>query len=379
MKTKLFIFFVIFFSVNTATFAQAKSGGGSAASGGTPANASLGPEHAGDLGKFSNWDELSKQGKAGDYLLGKVAIPGGNLPWDSVPVTVTCDGKTKYTANTDAKGQFVIAPVNSTSVTPGTLDAKPKLAAAFMGCNVQAALPGFDSSSVVIANRNLLDNPDIGTITLTREENSAGSAVSASTASAPKDASKAFEKARAEWLDKKPDRAQHDLEKAVQVYPQFAEAWYQLGKIQEAANSPDAVDSYSRASAVDPKFILPYERLASLEAKAGKWQAVSDATAHALELNPRGTPELWYFNALANYKLNKKDLAESSALKALAMDPLHTEPNTEQLVAVILADKHDFAGALEHLRNSLTYLPNGPNTELIKQQVAQLEKMVPAK
>jgi regulator of sirC expression with transglutaminase-like and TPR domain len=71
-------------------------------------------------------------------------------------------------------------------------------------------------------------------------------------------------------------------------------------------------------------------------------------------------------------------VAEASALKALSMDPQHTQPNTEQLLAVILADKRDFAGALAHLRNALTYLPSGPNADLVKQQVTQLEKMVPA-
>ncbi|MFZ0808024.1 MAG: hypothetical protein WAN03_17660, partial [Candidatus Sulfotelmatobacter sp.] len=109
-----------------------------------------------------------------------------------------------------------------------------------------------------------------------------------------------------------------------------------------------------------------------------KWQEVADDTAHELELDPRGTPQVFYFNALANYKLAKKDAAEASATKALAMDPLHTQPNTEQLLAVILADKGDYAGALAHLRNCLTYLPVGQNADLVKQQVAQLEKMVPA-
>jgi tetratricopeptide (TPR) repeat protein len=105
---------------------------------------------------------------------------------------------------------------------------------------------------------------------------------------------------------------------------------------------------------------------------------VADDTAHELEFNPRGTAQVWYYNALGNYKLNKKDVAETSAAKALSMDPLHTQPNAEQLLAVILADKRDFAGALAHLRNCLTYLPSGPNADLVKQQVAQLEKMVPA-
>jgi hypothetical protein len=59
------------------------------------------------------------------------------------------------------------------------------------------------------------------------------------------------------------------------------------------------------------------------------------------------------------------------------MDPNHTEPNIEQLLAVILANRQDYAGALQHLRNSLTYMPPGPNADLVKKQIAQLETIVP--
>jgi hypothetical protein len=45
---------------------------------------------------------------------------------------------------------------------------------------------------------------------------------------------------------------------------------------------------------------------------------------------------------------------------------------------VILAGKGDLNGALAHLRNCLTYLPSGPNTDLLKQQIAQLERKVTA-
>ncbi len=384
MKSKFFSLLLASLLLSAIALGQAK--GGSSGSTGAPADASLGPEHASDLGKFSNWDTLSRQGKSGDYLLGSVAVAGGALPWDPIPVTVTCSGKTSYTAETDAKGHFAIAPVNRatadlSNTAPGTtstdVSTKPKLAAAFMGCTVEAALPGFDSTSLTIANRNLLDNPDIGTITLSREEGSAGTAVSSTTAAAPKEAMKSFEKARAEWLDKKPDKAQKDLEKAVQIYPQFAEAWYQLGKIQQAANSPDAINSFSKAAAADPKFSLPYERLAQLNAVAKNWQAVVDATSQELQLNPRGAVDIWYYNALGNFNIGKKDVAEASASKSLAMDPLHTQPNTEQLLAVLQANRGDYAEALQHLRNCLTYLPAGPNADLIKQQISQLVPLVP--
>lgn len=365
MSTKLFLLLWIFLIFTAAAIAQTGSG--------------KTPETSTDVGKSAKWDSLSHQGRSGDYLLGRVIVVGKEtLLWDPVPITVTCDGKIRYTASADPKGNFEIAMVETSSHTLGTEGARSKPAAEFIGCAVEAALPGFNSSEITIPNRNLLDNPDIGTIQLSREEGAAGAAVSSTSASAPKEATKAFEKARSEWLDQKPDRAQRDLEKAVQAYPQFAEAWYQLGKIQEASKPQDAANSFSKAVAADPKFIPPYGHLVLFAVQAGKWQDVADDTAHELELNPRGTAQVWYYNALGNYKLNKKDVAETSAAKALSMDPLHTQPNTEQLLAVILADKRDFAGALAHLRNCLTYLPSGPNADLVKQQVAQLEKMAPA-
>jgi tetratricopeptide (TPR) repeat protein len=230
----------------------------------------------------------------------------------------------------------------------------------------------FCPGSIPIANRNVSDTPNLGTITLRREAGSVDAAISSTSGSAPKDAVKSFQRARNEWLDNKPDRAQHDLQKA-EIDAQYAEAWYQLGKIQEAANSPDAWNSFSKAVAADPKFALPDEHLASLAAQAANWQEVLNATSRSLELAPCGTIQVWYFNALGSFQLQKMNVAEASAEKSLSMDPLHVQPNTEQLLAVFLAQKGDNAGALEHLRSCLTYFPPGPNLELVKQQIAQMD------
>lgn len=364
MKTKLFFFVSFFLIFSVPVIAQTGSG--------------MTPESTSDNGKSAKWDTLSHQGRSGDFLVGKVTIVEGSLPWYPVPVTVTCDGKISYTTNADPKGGFEISAIETSPTKVGVEGATSKPASKFVGCTVEAALPGFTSSILTIASRNILDDTDIGTVKLSREQGSGGAAVSSTTDSAPREATKAFEQARREWLEQKPDQAQRDLQKAVHLYPQFAEAWYQLGKIQETASPQDAAISFSKSAAADPKFILPYEHLVVFAAQASKWQEVADDTAHELELNPRGNPQVWYYNALGNYKLNKKEVAETSAVKALSMDPLHTQPNTEQLIAVILADKHDFAGALAHLRNCLTYLPSGPSADVVKQQVAQLEKMVPA-
>ena len=60
------------------------------------------------------------------------------------------------------------------------------------------------------------------------------------------------------------------LKKAVQLYPGFAEAWLQLGKIQETSDPQGAHDSFSKALVADPNFVLPYEQLAALAAQGGK-------------------------------------------------------------------------------------------------------------
>lgn len=344
------------------------------------ANPAQGPEASSDVGKMANWNNLNNQGRSGDYLTGKVNVKDAAkepvLVWDPIPVSVSCDGQVKYTTTADAKGDFTIAPpTHAPGDSTAKTDLHPVTVAGFAGCSVSANLAGFTSTTLTIVNRSLVDTTNIGTIEL-KTESAQQSA--ASSASVPKDAMKAFEKARAEWLDNKPDRAQKDLEKAVQVSPQFAEAWYQLGKLQEAANQPGAYDSYSRAVAADPQFARAYEHLAGLAALGAKWKELVDYSDKALELNPRGTPQTFYYSALGNYNIGKKDVAEASALKALAMDPLHTQPNIEQLIAVILANKGDYAGALQHLRSCLAYLPTGKNADIVKQQIAQLEKMVPA-
>lgn len=337
------------------------------------------PESIQDSGLYDYWADMSGQGRAGGALLGKMAVEGEPLPWEPLLVTVTCDGKVTYTTQTDAKGNFGILHVTL----PGALgkqgDSQRQMETQYEGCLVQGAVPGFHSTAITITRHMLRDEPNIGTITISRAGRNAASTLSSTTNSAPPKAIKLFEKARAEMLQRDSEGAQKDLKKAVQVDPGFAEAWLQLGKLQQASDPNSARDSFSKALAADPKFVLPYEQLAFLASQNGNWQEVLHNTDHVAEIYPEGTAESWYLDALANYQLGKPDIAESSAQKSLALDPRHSVMNTEQLLAVILAQKGDFTGALEHLHSSLKYIPAGPNADLLKRQIAQLEQRVAAK
>jgi hypothetical protein len=45
-----------------------------------------------------DFNTMTKTGRKGDYLTGDVVLEGGSLPWDPIPLTVSCDGKIRYTS-----------------------------------------------------------------------------------------------------------------------------------------------------------------------------------------------------------------------------------------------------------------------------------------
>jgi hypothetical protein len=322
---------------------------------------------------------MSAQGQAGGVLLGKLALEGEPLPWEPVLVAVACKGTVVNLTQTDLHGRFVIRFVDTHGVEKTPEDSLRQMETKYEGCQVRAQLEGFRSSEKTIKVSNLRDEPDMGTITLSPEGRASGMEVSLTTKAAPEKAMKAYEKARGDWLEQNANGAQKNLQKAVDLYPQFAEAWLQLGKLREGADAQGARDDFAKALAVDPNFVLPYEQLAALAAKEQKWDEALKQSGEALKLDPVGTPQLWYYDALAKFQLGKTDEAKVSAEKVLAIDPDHSVPNAEQLLAVVLARKADYDGAIAHLKNCLTYTPNGDGADLIKQQIAQLERKTATK
>jgi len=344
----------------------------------SPAMANAGgAEAATDVGKYSNMNQMMGKQVGSMRFYGKVEVAGGKLPWDPIPIVVACAGKIRYSTVTDPKGGFnIVPPGRDSEVISQKKDPAHYAPTELIGCSVSAVAEGFTSKPLNIANRTLLDDPSLGTITLDRDEHATGSIISSTTESAPPDAMKEFEKAHGDDQSGHAGSARHHLEKAVSIDPKFAEAWYHLGKIEQTDDPAQALDAYRKAAADDATFLPSWEGIAAVSATQKKWHDVLDATSTSLRLDPTGSPEIWYFNAVGNFNLGNAREAEASAETSLAMDPSHRAPNTEQLLAVILAGRGDYTDALQHLQNCLTYLPPGPNMEVVRQQVSQLEKAV---
>ena len=124
--------------------------------------------------RYADFEKLRATGHAGAYLSGNVSVAGGNLPWAPIQITVMCKGKTSFTTTADPKGGFVIAEqqrFDSTQI----IGKEQSFIGQFIGCTVTAALPGFESSQLTIAPRDVREGPMIGSIKLTPEEGSTGS------------------------------------------------------------------------------------------------------------------------------------------------------------------------------------------------------------
>ena len=102
---------------------------------------------------------------------------------------------------------------------------------------------------------------------------------------APKDAMRAFEKARKVKAEK-PAEAEKELNKAVKIYPQFAAAWTLLGDIHRERKQFDAARSeYTQAIAADPQFVNPSYGLAMIAAQEKKWDDAVRFTDQVIKLN----------------------------------------------------------------------------------------------
>jgi len=228
-------------------------------------------------------------------------------------------------------------------------------------------------------NRRYMDNPDVGVIVLHRLANVEGLTTSGTTGQASKDARKSFDKGIEASKKGNIDEAQKSLLKAVEIFPRFATAWYELGKVYEVRDHwPEARKAYEQAIAADPKYASPYEGLYLLAMRDAKWQDVADLTEKLLRLNPYEFPNAYMASSLSNFQLKNYDVSEKMAREGLKIDTAGRMPRLQYLLGLTLAQKQDFKGAAAGLRTYLQMAPNAKDAETAKRQLADIEKYAAA-
>jgi cytochrome c-type biogenesis protein CcmH/NrfG len=175
----------------------------------------------------------------------------------------------------------------------------------------------------------------------------------------------------------KPDDAIASLQEAVKVDPNFAYAWYELGRLQvENDHIADGHESFEAAIKAEPHWPEPYLNIAVMAVKAHDWREVADTTDHVVHLNTFEYPQAYFLNAAANYNLHHVDVAERSALAAEKVDVQHEFPQVEQLLGTIYIERHKYTEAVAKFRSYLMLAPNASDAPATRQQVAVLEKVL---
>ncbi|MGW8179804.1 MAG: tetratricopeptide repeat protein, partial [bacterium] len=231
-------------------------------------------------------------------------------------------------------------------------------------CLIRATpVPGLDSSTIELGVRDLQDNPDVGVIEVRPISGTPRipQTVSVTSAAAPREATKALEKAQKELRKKKINYYQVEahLERAVEVYSQFAEAWCLLGEARLAMGDHErARDAFQMSIASDESFIHPYAGLAQIDVGEQNWRRAADRARQIRELDPT-YPRGLLFAGIANYYLQKFGDAEQSLeeLKKRGYGP--TFPIAYLHLGLIYAKNGKVGAAAEALRSYLSCSPGG--------------------
>ncbi len=227
-------------------------------------------------------------------------------------------------------------------------------------------------------NHTEFDNPEVGTIILRRVGNVDGTTISMTSLNAPKDALKAYEKARELQKKEKNEEAEKSFQKAVELYPRYATAWYQLGLMQTRGHLDLAEVSFTKSIEADPKYINPYLSLALIYEQSKRWQMALELTETVIKLNPNDFPRAHFFKAAAQYNLKDPVAAETTVRKAIDLDIRHEYPQAEKLLAIILAQRKDLTGGVEHLRKYLELMPNAEDAAQVRKEIASFEQQAVA-
>ena len=149
-----------------------------------------------------------------------------------------------------------------------------------------------------------------------------------------------------------------------------------MGRVQVQKGKLEAArQSFHQSLSADSKLVGPYHELAQLALRNKQWHEVVDNTEASLKLNPVNFPGDWFLNAAGNFYLHNLDTAETSARRGLELDAQHNFPKLEYLLGAILAQKRDYAGALEHVRNYLLLAPHAVDAETAQKQADELERL----
>jgi tetratricopeptide (TPR) repeat protein len=325
----------------------------------------------------------------GTYLSGRVAIEDWSVAPRGIAIELVCSNLRRTVASTDSKGRFTFryggaANVVSDASASGQMSSNPLLGISageaatalrtIVNCDLRANLPGYRSDEISLTDRGAVEHSDVGTIVLRRVFAVEGVAVSSTSLNAPKKARDVYESGLRAMRSGRMDTAAKEFEQAIAAYPVYANAWLELGRArQQLGTASMAREAWKKAIELDPKLTRAYVELGLDAGLIHQWKVATQYLDRAVQLDPVDYPEAWFGDAVAHYYLGEYDDAEKSAREAARLDLQGRNPRTGYVLGMILAHKGNREGAAAELRRYLAALPQAPDADLVKAQLAEIE------
>ncbi len=252
-------------------------------------------------------------------------------------------------------------------------------------CAIEAKAFGYESSIARFPVRSTSGIVDIGVLTVQRnasgeaqDQNRPRSAqtVSATSLKAPLDAVKLFERGSHSQQQGKFASAAKDFESAVKIYPEYAEAWLNLGRARESLNSLEAAhDAFLRAATLDPQMAGPPAELGLLAARQNDLASAVKYLDESLRLDPTGSYQACYSDAIVNLMLKRYEVAERSARSALRFGDAGPQARANYVLGMALLARGNNAEAKQHLARYLELAPKASERDSIEKELARIERI----
>ena len=339
------------------------------------------------------------------FLQGRVATSDSSPVPNDMKVERICNNKVRQQVYASPNGGFTM---QLGTITDPVLDASAEASSArgatgnasitgiprseLSRCELRASGSGFQSDAINLMELDTFgENIDVGVIVVQRLAKIKGATLNAAPYQAPNDARRAYEKGLK--AERKTDLAgaRKYFETAVAIYPKYAVAWNQLGNVLQKQKQIEAArNAFTRATAIDNRFLSPYLALGSIAFQEGDWPALLalsnhilaldtlnqvNVTAFIVDLDPINYADAYFYNAAANFQLNKLEEAQKSALKAEHIAFPRRYPQVHLLLGEIFARKNDYATAIMELNTYLDLAPNASNADQVRLHLAKLQQL----
>jgi len=187
----------------------------------------------------------------------------------------------------------------------------------------------------------------------------------------PKDARNAFRDGLKEWEKKNYQQAAANFEKATALYPQYDEAFNDLGMMYAHLDLTDkSRAAFETAVKLNDKNASADRNLAGLLLRDHNYQAAGDLARKSLAVDPNNA-FAWTVAAISDFQTGNPDLAIRACKRA------HESPHDGYALCHYVAGQayerqHDSAAAKLEYETYLQETPNGPEAPQVKKSLARL-------